>query len=481
LIIKKKILNLLKLYKFNKNLMNFHSEGKKEKSFIALTSVFAAIFLTTFKTVIGFSTGSLGILSEAAHSALDLVAAVITYFAVRAADKPADRDHHFGHGKVENISALIETILLLITCIWIIYEAVQRIFFKSVEIEINVWSFIVVIIAIVVDISRSRALNRVAKKYDSQALEADALHFQTDVWSSSVVLIGLVFALYNFHLADSIAGLFVAIIVIWVSYKLGKRTIDALLDRVPSGIEERIKLQVLKLPEIENCKDLRIRQSGARTFIDLTVSIKRTLQFEQVHDVLTKVEQEVGKIIPSVDIIIHPEPIKSKDETIMDKVRLISAKYGFGIHEFQKHLLSDFKHSIDLHIELKPEMSFKEAHDISTTIENEIYKEIPEIGKISIHLEEPLPIDVREVDITNKSNIFIEELRSIALEDSNIHDCKNFAIFESSGKYKISMDCEVDNDLKLEEVHNLVTSIEDKIKDKYKKIEKITIHAEPIE
>ena len=187
---------------------------QKEKLNVALVSVFAAVFLTGSKLIIGIMTGSLGILSEALHSGLDMVAAVITYFTVRVSDKPADKHHHFGHGKTENFSALVETLLLLITCIWIIYEAFSRLMTGNTHIEISVWSYLVVIGSIIIDISRSRALSRVAKKYNSQALEADALHFSTDIWSSAVVLLGLICANFGFYFADSIAALGVSIIEI---------------------------------------------------------------------------------------------------------------------------------------------------------------------------------------------------------------------------------------------------------------------------
>src|SRR5215469_9079354 len=166
-------------------------ELKTEKQAVALNSVFAAVAITALKVVVGITTGSLGILSEAAHSGLDFIAAVITYFSVRVSDKPADATHQYGHGKVENFSAFIETALLLATCIWIVYEAGKRLFFHSVEIEPTIWAFAVMAISIVVDIWRSRRLRRVAEKYDSQALRADALHFSTDIWSSSVVVLGL--------------------------------------------------------------------------------------------------------------------------------------------------------------------------------------------------------------------------------------------------------------------------------------------------
>src|SRR3989339_236206 len=184
--------------------MSNSSLATKEKKSIALTSVIAAIFLTGFKLVIGLLTGSLGILSEALHSALDLVAAIITFFAVRFADVPPDEGHNYGHGKIENYSALVETLLLVITCAWIIYEAIRRLITHEVHIEVTVWSFAVIVTSIIIDFSRSRALYKVAKKHDSQALEADALHFSTDIWSSTVVLIGLIGVTFNFQYADSV-------------------------------------------------------------------------------------------------------------------------------------------------------------------------------------------------------------------------------------------------------------------------------------
>src|SRR5216684_671681 len=215
---------------------------RAEKRGVALNSVLAAVAITALKVLVGVSTRSLGILSEAAHSALDLVAAIITLFSVRVSDKPADADHQYGHGKVENFSAFIETGLLLLTCIWIISEAVKRLFFHSVEIEPSAAAFVVMLLSILVDAWRSRALGRIATKYDSQALEADALHFSTDIWSSSVVILGLALVQLgrSYHVtwlskADPIAALFVAGVVVSVSWRLARRTVDALLDAAPPG------------------------------------------------------------------------------------------------------------------------------------------------------------------------------------------------------------------------------------------------------
>lgn len=280
----------------------------KEKNRIALTSVIAAVFLTAIKLIIGVSTNSLGILSEAAHSGLDLVAAFVTFLAVRVSAKPADEDHQYGHGKVENLSALIETFLLLITCGWIIYEVYKRLTGSNVVIDVSFWSFLVILVSIVVDISRSRALRRIAKKYNSQALEADALHFSTDIYSSAVVLIGLAAYKFGYTYADSIAALIVAIIVIIISLELGKRSIDVLLDKAPVGVKERVMEIASKTTGVFYVHDVRVRNSGAETLIELNIHVNPELDINSAHAISEKVEEQICSEIPRSKVIVHYEP-----------------------------------------------------------------------------------------------------------------------------------------------------------------------------
>jgi cation diffusion facilitator family transporter len=294
----------------------------KEKKQAALSSVVAAVFLTGLKVVVGLLTGSLGILAEAAHSALDFIAALITYIAVKVTDKPADKEHPYGHGKIENLSAMFETLLLLVTCIWIIHEAVERIFFRHVHVDASIWAFIVMIISIVIDVSRSKMLYSAARKHKSQALEADALHFSTDVWSSSVVILGLICvkiadffpSLSVLKGADAIAALGVALIVIYVSIRLGLRTIQALLDAAPKGMAEKIKKAVEAIPNILDCHNIRLRASGPRLFVDVHVLMEATLTLKEVHDATEIIEQAIQKIADGADITVHPEPKVDKTE-----------------------------------------------------------------------------------------------------------------------------------------------------------------------
>ncbi len=294
-----------------------HGLAQREKRAAALSSVIAAIGLTSFKILVGLLTNSLGILAEAAHSGLDLVAALMTFFAVRLADKPADREHPFGHGKAENVSALFETLLLLATSGWIIYEAEHRLTNPQVHVSISAWSFVVMATSIIVDFTRSRILLRAAKKHRSQALEADALHFSTDIWSSSVVILGLVLVVVGrafpnlswLEKGDAIAALVVALIVIVVGGELGMRSIQALLDAAPTNGEyDTILKEVGRIRRVTNVHALRIRSSGARWFVDLHVTMDGSITLNESHRVTERIEKKVHDILPLSDVTVHVEP-----------------------------------------------------------------------------------------------------------------------------------------------------------------------------
>lgn len=280
-----------------------------EKIKVTLFSVCAALLLTGIKFIVGISTNSLGILSEALHSGLDLLAALITFFAVQIANKPADRQHNFGHGKVENLSALIEAVLLLATCGWIIYEAIQRLTGHGENVTVTIWSYMVVVIAIVIDIWRSIVLKRVAKKYNNQAIEADALHFSSDILSSLVVLVGLICAQCGWVIADSFAGIVVAIIVTIISIQLAKRAINALLDMAPPDVAKKAQEVLDSNSEILGYHDLKVRSSGEGYFVAVSLHVKSDLTLRQAHDISDRIERQIKEAIQFPTIVdIHIEP-----------------------------------------------------------------------------------------------------------------------------------------------------------------------------
>src|SRR5215472_4540042 len=262
----------------------------QEKRRAALLSVGSALLLVSLKAFLVVRTGSLGVLSEALHSGLDLVAAVITFLSLRVSDQPADERHPYGHGKFENFSAFVETGLLVLTALYIVYEAFDRLFFRTVHIQPSVMALVVLLGALSIDLTRARALKRAARKYSSEALEADALHFSTDVWSTTVVIvgIGLVWAGEILNLpwlvyADAIAGLAVAAVILWVGSQLGRRTLDALLDVAPKGLQQQIALALERMEGVLDVVRVRVRRAGNRHFVDATVSVARSASLEQVH------------------------------------------------------------------------------------------------------------------------------------------------------------------------------------------------------
>ena len=453
---------------------------RTEKTRVALISIFAAVTLTALKVLVGLFTGSLGILAEAAHSGLDLIAAIITFFAVRIADKPADREHLYGHGKVENLSAFIASLLLILTCGLIIYEALQKLFVKAFGIEVTVWSFAVLVFAILVDYWRSRALYRTARKFKSQALEADALHFSTDIWSSSVVIVGLVGAWLGYPKADAIAAFAVAILVITVTLRLLKRTVDALMDRVPEGLYAKVKETVENVDGVERASHLRMRQAGSRTFIDMSVDIPRTIPFELAHEVINRVEKSIRQLVQDADIVIHPEPVVAKGESVADKVRMIAVEAGARTHNIYAHKIGQ-RYYVDLHLEYRDTKGFEDAHRVATVVEEQILQMMPEVGKVKIHIDEPSEVVLVSKDITASSLHIVKRMRDMAMDQDGIEDCNDLTVIDmGNGKIKVVMTCIFDNGLSFDEVHHLVTDVENRIYQQLSQVFKVVIHAEPI-
>lgn len=453
---------------------------EKQKEVVALSSVFASFLLTIFKLVVGILTGSMGIISEAAHSALDLGAAAITYSAVKASKKPADVEHHYGHGKVESLSALAETILLFVTSAWIIYEAVHRLISTNVEVEVAWYSFLVMIISIIVDLSRSKALSKVAKETNSQALEADALHFQSDIYSSAVVILGLIFVSFGVKGADSIAAIGVAILVVFVSYRLGKRTIDVLLDTAPKEITENVKKTVLNVGGIVSIERLRLRPAGESYFVDMVVGVSRKIPLEMVNKITKNIEDEVCKIIPRADVTVHVKPIILKDETIVEQIKIIADNLSLSIHDIN---VQDFKNKkiINFDLEVDNNLSLAGAHKKATDLENEIKKELGEDLEINTHIEPTAP-PASSGNVTKKEMDHIQKiLKDIKRQIKFIKDFHDVSARKVKGNIFISLHCSLDNNVKIEEAHALTNKIEYLIKKHFPNVERTVVHTEPLE
>ncbi len=458
---------------------------RTEKRGVALNSVLAAVGITLFKTVVGITTGSLGILSEAAHSALDLVAAVVTLFSVRVSDKPADADHQYGHEKVENFSAFIETALLFMTCIWIIYEAIRRMFFhKGPEVEPSIAAFVVMFFSIGVDFWRSRALKKIADKYDSQALQADALHFSTDIWSSSVVIAGLFFVqlaewkrLPWLKIADPISALFVAGVVIWVSARLGRQTIDALLDAAPSGTRAQIIGAVSQVEGVLEVDRARIRRAGARYFVDLTLGLTRTVTFQKSQQVVSNVVDAVQAVLPGSDVVVHSIPRASGAESIFDRIRSVGTKSNFNIHDISIQDLGGRLH-VEQHLEMDENLMLKDAHDKVTLLESEIKSEVPEISTILTHIESE-PATIEEGNELNRDPQLERKLQEAVRAFPEVIDVHDVKVKRVRNRLYVSLHCTMEDNLPLSRVHDLSTELELKFKQQTPNLFRVLIHTEP--
>jgi cation diffusion facilitator family transporter len=463
----------------------YSSESMRaEKRAVAGNSVLAAIAITGLKIIVGVTTGSLGILSEAAHSGLDLVAAVITFFSVRVSDKPADADHQYGHGKVENFSAFIETGLLLLTCVWIISEAVKRLFFRHVEIEPSISAFLVMFCSMAVDYWRSRALGKIAVKYDSQALEADALHFSTDIWSSAVVVVGLLLVWVGrirgidwLRDADPVAALFVAGVVVYVSWRLARKTIDALLDAAPAGVRNQIIDAASRVEGLLEVDRVRIRRAGNRYFADLSIGMARNVTFQRSEQVADAVTAAVHGVLPDADVVVHSVPRAVHSENLFDRVRAVATRHNCNVHDVSVQDLSGQLH-VEQHLELDERLSLKEAHDRVTVLEAEIQREVPEISSILTHIEsEPATIETGDEMVRDAR--LEKRLTAAAKEFPDILDMHDVQLKRVRGRLYVSCHCTLSDEMPLSRVHDIQTELEIRFKQEAPELFRVLIHPEP--
>src|SRR5215831_2863895 len=462
-------------------------EEAREKKRAALLSVGSATLLVSLKAFLVVKTGSLGVLSEALHSGLDLVAAIITFLSIRVSDRPADETHPYGHGKFENFSAFVETGLLALTALYIIYEAFDRLFFRSVHIRPSVTAVVVLLVALSIDVTRARALGHAARKYSSEALEADALHFSTDVWSTVVVIagIGLVWAGETWNLpwliyADALAGLVVAGVILWVGSRLGMRTLDALLDAAPYGLQEEIAHAVERMEGVQAVHRVRMRRAGNRYFVDATVSVPRTASLEQVHAWSDAIEKRVGEIVPA-DVVVHAEPQAPSAENLLESIRATSQRLGYAIHDLSVHRQED-KLFVELHLEVDEKLTLREAHRQATELEDAIL-ELPERpAEVNIHIE-PMGSKIAKSssagemkELADAIERFVNKLTS---EYDELVNCHDVHVRQVQHHILASCHCLMKAALTITQVHDVTAALEDRVKERFPQVFRVTIHPEP--
>ena len=450
----------------------------KEKA--ALGSIAASAALTAAKAIVGLLTGSLAILSEAGHSLLDLAATVLTYFAVRISGKPADAEHQYGHGKMESVTALAETALLFLLTAVVIWEAVRRLAGAEAHpVKATAAAFAIIAGSIVVDFFRARTLRRVARQTSSEALDADALHFSSDMWSSVAVLTGLGGVALGYPLSDAIAALVVAVFICIAGWRLGRRTIDTLTDTAPAGVSERVAAIARKMPGVVAVERVRVRPAGAVLFVDLGVGVSRTLPLDRVSAIADQLTGAIRAALPQAEVTITTEPRALDDETVRERVMMIARNRGLAIHHVAVQTISG-RLSVSVDLEVEGTMALVAAHDVASSLEEALREELGPDVEVETHIE-PLPADVlagRDAPAER-----IAEVRAVlnaqAASIAGLHEIHDVRVRETADGELVNFHCRVDPALSVRAVHDLVDAVEGGLRRHFPTIARVIGHAEP--
>lgn len=465
------------------------SQTHAEKRSAALFSVLAALAITLLKLLTGILTGSLGMLSEAAHSTVDLVAAGLTLFSVQVSDRPADDTHNYGHGKVESLSAFVEAVLMLGSCVWIVTEAVKRIAFRErLALSFSVWPFVVLLLSMAVDFTRSRRLHRIAVEHASLALEADAIHFSTDIWSSLAVFAGLMASyagkqwnIQGLELADPIAALIVSAIILRVTWRLGRKTIDALLDAAPAETREATRRELMHdltaIDGVVAVNRLRTRRSGSDYFADLTLGLARNLTFQRTEQISAEATAIVKRHLPGADVVIHSVPMALVTESIHDRIRAVAARSNLAIHDVTVQKFGGGLH-VEQHLEVNEAMPLREAHAMATRLEEEIQREVPQISSILTHIESE-PGTIEQPESQERDRQLEVRLRRVAAAFPEIRDIHDVMVTRTGPHLKVSCHCTMPDDLPMVKVHEVITALEGEFKLDAPEVDRLLIHPEP--
>ena len=493
-----------------------------EKIQIAITSIIASASLTVSKFIIAVYTNSLGLLSEGMHSGLDVLAALMTLYAIRISRKPPDPEHNYGYAKFESLTSLGAVLLLFIVAGWIFYEGFERIFFKQVVPEITVFSFGILIVSIVVDYGRSRALYKVAGKYGSQAIEADALHFRVDMLTSFVVLVGLAIVYFlGIPNADAYSAITVAGLIVYTSLGLGRRTLDVLLDKAPKGIQGQIHESITGFEGIKKAHSIRVRKVGKDTFVDLHIEVPRIFTHDKAHRIATSVEYKIkNEILPNSDVVVHVDAVEDYlTETIKDKIRLISEDFP-SIKNVHSIYLSNIvvnetsdrsknnetgENSLQLlhlylDVQMDDKLSFKIAHGVVDDFEKKIKEEVQNIKRITTHIETDLDIESSVGREEMADQTFLERIKKMALSIEGVSDCDEISLVYVKNELHITLTIKInplsiksgdrssdsipssssnpDDSLSVEKAHDISTQVQNLLLENTNAA-RVIVHAEP--
>jgi cation diffusion facilitator family transporter len=465
-----------------------------EKRRVTVVSLGAAVVLVFLKLTVGLATGYLTLLSEALHSALDALITLVTFFAIRFAERPADADHPYGHGKAENLAAFTESLLLFFAVALILKEVVERLFFKAVFIEPNVWAASVLFVSILFDVQRSRALRKIAARYKSAAIEADAVHFSADFVTSSIALAGVLAtyaaSLYAtasgrapaasgavYSLIDIVTTCCVLFVVIRMVLRILTKAADVLLDRTSQATTEQVKDIVSGMPEVIDVENVRTREAGKQTFVDLTVDIDRNVSVETGYSIGRRVEETIRQHIGDADVTLTVKPVPKEAEDIVERIRTVAAQGGFNVHHIAVHDASGRTHA-DLDLEMEGDITLAQAHAMADDLEARIRRDSPSIREINTHIDWRTEA-VRGVSVW-KDRDLARAVEAIIRERKGVTGCTRVSIEEEGpGTFMVTVHCTMRPEEGAAAVREATEDLEKTLKERIPGLSRAVIHFEP--
>lgn len=451
--------------------------SKKEK--VAAVSVLASGSLAAAKFAVGLSIGSLALISDAFHSLVDLGATAITWVVVRAADRPADEEHHYGHGKLESLSALGVTAMLYLLAGGIVVEAVSRLREGAPPPSVSILAFVVLGADILVNGWRAWVLERTARETASHALKADALHFASDMYGSFAVIGGLLLAAFGYAWGDAAAAIAVAIAISILGLRLGRETVEALLDRAPEGAAERATQAISSVPGVVKVKQMRVRLVGPKHFVDAVVEVPRTWPIDRIDGIKTAAEAAVRNALSDADLTFTAVPVARSNESVRDRIMVIARNRGLAIHHVTVHDLGG-KLTVSIDLEVDGGMPLLAAHDITRALEAAIRDEFGADVEVDTHIE---PLEPESPPGSDAAPAEVEAIRTaltrLTADQGVMHDVHNVRVRDTEAGQIVNYHCRARTDLPVREVHDRVDEIERAIRKSFPAVKRVIGHAEP--
>jgi cation diffusion facilitator family transporter len=448
------------------------------KTNVAAISIFASAAMAAAKFAVGIAIGSLALISEALHSSVDVIATIITWLVVRVSDAPADEEHHYGHGKFESLSALFVIALLYVLAGGILVESWSRLSEGAAPPTLSAIAFVVLVVDIVVNFWRARALHRTARETQSQALAADALHFASDVLGSTAVIIGLLLTGLGYHWGDSVAAIAVAVMISILGLRLGRSTIETLLDRAPEGVAEKATAAISAVPGVVGVERLRARMVGATYFIDAIANVPRTYPIDRVETIKKTAQDAVRKVFGDADLTFTAVPVARDNESVRERIMVIARNSGLAVHHVTVHDLGG-RLTVSIDLEVDGDMQLSAAHDIAHELERSIREDFGEDVEVDTHIE---PLEPELPHGTDAAPARVETIKAALSRfaaDGAIHDIHNVRVRDTDAGEIVNFHCRAAPSMSVIKVHENVDEIERALRRAFPTIKRVISHAEP--